>query len=106
MKNIILIGFMGSGKSTVAKRLAEEFSLPLVEMDLRIEEKAEMSIPDIFSKFGEEKFRELESLVLLESLENRGVIATGGGVLTKKENQEMLSNESYVLKMIPSILDL
>ena len=96
MKNIILIGFMGSGKSTVAKRLAEEFSLPLVEMDLRIEEKAEMSIPDIFSKFGEEKFRELESLVLLESLENHGVIATGGGVLTKKENQEMLSNESYV----------
>lgn len=55
MKNIILIGFMGSGKSTVAKRLAEEFSLPLVEMDLRIEEKAEMSIPDIFFKVRRRK---------------------------------------------------
>lgn len=96
MKNIILIGFMGSGKSTIAKRLADEFSLPLIEMDLKIEEKAKMSISDIFANFGEEKFRELESLVLRESLEKEGVIATGGGVLTKKENQLILKNESYV----------
>ena len=57
--NIFLIGFMGSGKSTVADYLCEKFDMDVVEMDQVIADREEMSIPDIFSTYGEEYFRYL-----------------------------------------------
>lgn len=97
MKRIILVGFMGSGKSTVGKKLGERLALPLVEMDLEIEKKANMTIPTIFSQFGEDKFREIESDVLRMVLGKEGIIATGGGVLTQKDNVKLLERETSVI---------
>ena len=60
-KNIFLIGFMGCGKSTMARILAEESDMELIEMDETIEREAGMSINEIFSQYGEEHFRDLET---------------------------------------------
>ena len=60
-KNIFLIGFMGAGKSTIARALHRRLELPLVEMDERIVQEQGMPINDIFDRFGEERFRDIES---------------------------------------------
>ena len=82
-KNIILIGFMGSGKSSVARELAKKVHLPVVEMDeLIVERSKRKSVNDIFRKDGEVRFRELEVEVAngLHSKDGM-VISTGGGVV-------------------------
>lgn len=96
MKPIILVGFMGSGKSTIAKELARIYSWPLIEMDAAIEDNMKMSISDIFSEYGEDYFRELETALLQESVNRKAVIATGGGILSKKVNQEILKKQPLV----------
>lgn len=96
MKRIILIGFMGAGKSTIAKELSRELLLPLIEMDSKIEEQAQMSISNIFAVSGEARFRELETSILIESMKKEGVIATGGGILSREENKEILKKEPFV----------
>lgn len=87
MKNIILIGFMGSGKSTVGKVLAREMSLEWVDIDHEIENKEKKNIQSIFDDFGEKHFRDLETKYLEQVLnhENR-VVSTGGGVVLREEN--------------------
>ena len=62
--NIVLIGFMGAGKSTVSDYLSTMFDMKLVEMDQEISNREEMSIPDIFSTYGEEYFRKKETELL------------------------------------------
>ena len=62
--NIVLIGFMGAGKSTVSDYLSTMFAMEIVEMDQVIADREEMSIPDIFSTYGEEYFRDLETNLL------------------------------------------
>ena len=89
---IVLVGYMGAGKSTVAKLLAEKLALPIVDLDKKIEESAQLSIPDIFAKQGEAAFRKLESQVLQESLQQTGIIATGGGVVLSKTNRDLLKD--------------
>ena len=66
--NIVLIGFMGAGKSTVARTLGEWFDMDIVEMDELISERQGMSIPEIFEKHGEEYFRNLETNLLIGRL--------------------------------------
>ncbi len=87
MKNIVLIGFMGTGKTTVAEHLKELYGYDVVDMDLEIIKKQHLSIPEIFSKFGEEYFRKLETDLLVE-LRNRSnaVISCGGGAALRDEN--------------------
>ena len=65
MKHIFLIGFMGTGKSTVAAYIHKQYGMEVIEMDDRIAEKESMSIPDIFSRYGEEYFREAETNLLI-----------------------------------------
>ena len=65
--NIVLIGFMGAGKSTISDYLSTMFDMRLVEMDQEISEREEMSIPDIFATYGEEYFRNLETKLLKET---------------------------------------
>jgi shikimate kinase len=85
--NIVIIGFMGTGKSTVAKLLAQELKLPYVETDLCIEAKEQTSISDIFQTKGEAYFREVETAVIREVSQRKGVIiSTGGGAVLKQEN--------------------
>ncbi len=97
--NIVLIGFMGAGKSTIADYLSTMFDMRLVEMDQEISEREEMSIPDIFATYGEEYFRNLETNLLKELQTGRNcIISCGGGVAMREENVvEMKKNGRVVL---------
>lgn len=97
--NIILIGFMGAGKSTISEYLSTEFALHVVEMDQLIVEREGMSISDIFDTYGEEYFRNLETNLLIEMQSKTNMIVScGGGVALREKNvQEMKKNGKVVL---------
>ncbi|HDH28329.1 MAG TPA: shikimate kinase [Euryarchaeota archaeon] len=98
MKNIVLTGFMGAGKSSVGKRLAEHLGLSVVDTDEVIEEDSGMKISEIFSRFGEPRFRELESeAVKRVSKLTDHVIVTGGGVVLKAVNIENLRKKGIII---------
>ncbi len=93
---IALIGFMASGKSTIGKLLAKKIGYSFVDLDTLIEEYAGMSIPDIFSREGEEAFRRYESICLSRLKDGeRVVIATGGGAPITRENRPFFTDEAY-----------
>ena len=102
---IYLIGMPGSGKSTLGKRLSEELNYEYIDMDNYIEKKACMFVDEIFSRYGEEYFRELEKNTLKDflSLDNV-VIATGGGVIKNKNNKELMDGKCIYLYVKPEIL--
>ena len=97
--NIILIGFMRAGKTTISDYLSTMFAMNIVEMDQVIEEREEMSIQDIFATYGEEYFRELETNLLIEMQSRKNtVISCGGGVAMRERNvAEMKKNGRVVL---------
>lgn len=85
--NILLIGFMGTGKTTVSKELAKKTQMPEIDMDRYIVEYENMSIADIFSQKGEPYFRNLETECLKKILKTKNqIISCGGGVAMKEEN--------------------
>lgn len=86
---VVLIGPMGSGKTTFGKKLAKEMGLAFTDTDKRISAD-HGSISNLFLKIGESAFRELETSALRTALGQGGVIATGGGVVLSETNQEML----------------
>lgn len=97
--NIVLIGFMGAGKSTVSDYLSTMFAMRIVEMDQVIAEREEMSIPDIFATYGESYFREQETKLLIELQDKKNtIISCGGGAAMREENvAEMKKNGRVVL---------
>lgn len=98
MKNIILVGFMGTGKTVVGKALARCLKMKFVDMDGIIEEREGMKIPDIFASKGEPYFREVEKKVARElSLESDLVIAAGGGAVIFKENVKNLKSSGVMI---------
>ena len=95
--NIVLTGMPASGKSTIGKILAKKTGRELFDTDALIVEKAGMAITDIFKKYGEEHFRNLESEVIKEvSLKSGVIIATGGGAVLKKENIDALKQNGKI----------
>lgn len=98
MKHIILIGFMGCGKTCVGKALARNLKIGFIDMDEQIVEKAGMPITEIFIKYGEQHFRELETEVLKELLANeeQTVISSGGGMPMQEANQLLLKESTVV----------
>lgn len=87
-KNIILTGFMGTGKTSVGTRLAEITGYRFVDIDSLIEAEQKMSINDIFSQKGESYFRDCESRLIRQVLEGQGqIISTGGGAVIREENR-------------------
>lgn len=105
--NIFLIGLMGAGKTTTARRLADIFSLDFYDSDHVIVEKTGVSIPTIFEQEGEEGFRRREIAVIQElSLKNNIILATGGGVVLRAENRKNLSARGTVIYLhaCPDIL--
>jgi shikimate kinase len=98
MENIFLIGFMGAGKSTIAKELQKRLGMNLVEMDARIVEEQGMSINDIFAQYGEEHFRDIESqLILTIGDEGSTVVSCGGGVVLRPQNTEYMKKSGKVV---------
>ena len=97
--NIVLIGFMGAGKSTISDFLRTVFAMEVVEMDQIIAEREGMSISDIFETYGEEYFRNLETELLIEMQSRKNVvISCGGGVPMRERNVvEMKKNGRVVL---------
>ena len=93
MKHIILIGFMGCGKTRVGRLLSQHLELPFIDMDEKIVERAGMPVTEIFAKYGEEHFRKLETETLqgLLAREERTVISSGGGVPMQSANQPFLA---------------
>ena len=88
---VYLTGFMGSGKSTVGRRLADLLEWQFVDLDAAIENQAECTVPEIFSLQGEAAFRRLERKALEETLaRDRLVVATGGGTLAVAANRQLL----------------
>jgi shikimate kinase len=85
--NIVLVGFMGTGKTTVGKLLATQLKWSYVDTDELIEKKTGLNISDIFSQQGEPYFRDIESKVIEEvMLKNHRIISTGGGMVIREQN--------------------
>jgi len=95
---VVLVGFMGSGKSSVGRQLARRFGAPFVDMDERIESAAGSPIRDLFAREGEPAFREREKAALRDALSVKGcVIATGGGAFSDEENRILLRSYAPVV---------
>ena len=98
MNNIVLCGFMGCGKSTVGKNVARKTGKKYVDMDHYIEEKAGMRVSEIFEKYGEQGFRDMEHEACVElSKEKNLIIASGGGALTFERNVEVFKQSDTVV---------
>ena len=93
----VFIGMMGSGKSSIGRRLAARLDMPLIDLDKYIEGKAGMSIPEIFAEHGEPGFRRIETEALNEVITEPAIIATGGGVVVSAENRSILKANPPVI---------
>ena len=90
-QSIVLVGLMGVGKTTVGRRLAKRLGRGFVDADEEIERAAGLSVEEIFSRFGEDYFRDGERRVIARLLENAGqVIATGGGAFMNEETRALI----------------
>ena len=97
-RNIIITGFMGTGKSVVAKELARKLKMEFIDMDRIIEERRGTSIADIFAGHGENYFRQQENKLVKElSQKENMVIATGGGTLLSSDNARILGQAGEIV---------
>ena len=99
MRNIVLIGFMGCGKTTIGKQMSRKCGLPLWDTDQMIEQRAGCTILELFATQGEEAFRTMET-ALLQGLCNEqatGIFSTGGGMPLRKENAKLLKQLGHVV---------
>jgi shikimate kinase len=93
-RSIVLVGIMGSGKSSVGKRLAARLGVPFVDADTEIEEAHRMSIPEIFAKYGEPYFRAGEARVIARLLDGGPqVLATGGGAFINPDTRALIAEK-------------
>ena len=99
MKNIVLCGFMGCGKTTVGKLLAEALGVDFKDTDRLIEQRAGMSVSDIFARFGERHFRTLEAQTVCElaAAEKGSVVSTGGGTVLNAESAQALRSSGVIV---------
>ncbi len=106
-KNIVLIGFMGTGKSSVGLKLAEKLKMKFVDMDREIEKVTGMSVSQLFRKYGEIRFRSEERLMAQKLSRQRNlVIATGGGVVLEDENIQQLQESGIMICLEASPSDI
>lgn len=104
MENIILIGFMGSGKTTVGKLLAKHLDMAFIDMDEAIESAQGKTVREIFDEQGESAFRTMETKYLEQSLEAKNMIlATGGGVVMRPENVRLLDEIGTIIFLHASL---
>jgi len=104
MRNIVFIGMMGCGKTTVSKMLADRLGRPWYDCDGEIEKKEHMSVSGIFSQKGEPYFRQKESECIKNLSEKQGsVISTGGGAVLNGENMTLLKNNGFIIYLRRSV---
>nr|WP_294489786.1 shikimate kinase [uncultured Anaerosporobacter sp.] len=97
-KNIMLIGFMGTGKSTVSSYLSKWLDMKEVDLDAMIATNAKMSIPELFEQYGEAYFRDLETKALLEVQEREQLIVScGGGIVLRDENVNAMKEHGKIV---------
>lgn len=98
MKNIILCGFMGCGKTTVGKAIAQALHIAFIDMDAYIEHKTGLSVADLFSQYGEDYFRRLEADAAAElSRRDNLVLSTGGGTVLNPDNAAALKSGGVIV---------
>ncbi len=103
-RSIVLVGMMGAGKTSVGRRLAQRLGLPFVDADAEIEAGAQMSIPEIFERFGEPYFRDGERKVISRLLdEGQKVLATGGGAFMTPATRERVAAAGVSIWLKPEI---
>jgi len=96
--NVVLIGYRGTGKSTVARQLAAELGIGWVDADVELERRAGMSIAEMFREQGEEAFRQWECLIVAELCRRENeVIALGGGAVLREENRRCMMSAGRVV---------
>lgn len=99
-KNIVLTGFMGTGKSAVGKALAKFSGFEFVDTDEIIEKKTGKSISNIFKEDGEKRFREIESEIISEACKGeKQIISTGGGAITSQDNLEKMKSTGSLVAL-------
>lgn len=104
MRNLILVGPMGAGKSTIGRLLAKELRFPFKDSDKEIEQRTGANIPWIFDVEGEQGFREREQAVIGELCELQGIVlATGGGAVMRPENRQALRAGGRVVYLHTSV---
>ena len=97
-ENLVIIGMMGTGKTTVGRRCAEVLGMRFVDTDAVIEEREGMSVPEIFNAKGEGAFRELERRIVAEFAAESGlVISAGGGTVLNDDNATALTRSGYLV---------
>ncbi|MFV0363962.1 MAG: shikimate kinase [Suipraeoptans sp.] len=103
MRNIVFIGFMGVGKSTIAYKISKMRRMKIIDTDKEIEKKVGMKVADIFEKHGEEYFRDMETNLLYELQGERNLlISCGGGVVLREKNREIIHNTGTVVLLSAS----
>ncbi|GAW94126.1 shikimate kinase [Calderihabitans maritimus] len=97
-KNVVLIGFMGTGKSSVGRRLAKILKMDFVDTDAEIEKLTGLTVAQIFARHGEKRFRSEEELIVKKVARRQNcVIATGGGVVLNPENVKNLKETGVII---------
>lgn len=96
MDTIYIIGFMGAGKTTIGKELGSYLELPVFDTDEEIVKREKQSINQLFEQNGENYFREQETNTLRQLLHEKAIITTGGGIITRKENRQLLKENGMV----------
>ncbi len=105
--NVVLVGFMGSGKTTVGKLIGKYLKRRFYDCDELIAQKMELSLEEIFKRYGEIRFRSIETEVLnMLSKLNDIVIATGGGAITRYRNVELIKKNGVVIYLYTDLLEL
>jgi shikimate kinase len=103
VRNLVLVGFMGSGKSSVGREIARRWAFRFIDTDTTIRHKYRKSIPDIFATFGEPFFRDEENKALQElQASQEAVIATGGGIILQPRNHPLLRTLGVVVWLTAS----
>lgn len=102
--NLYIAGFMGTGKTTIGKRLADELECNWIDLDQYIANKVNQSISDLFSQYGEDYFRNLEEACLEEVAQtSRTIVTTGGGTVMRERNRQLIRNRGFWVTLTASI---